>query len=158
MRTALIIELVLLLLNLIVIVGIFIVTRLTWPYLPHFTSNTKSKKKVLVLKDTVLQDRWRRVTARARTETPETAKLALIEADTFVDDVLKRLNLTGKTMAERLEELNEDEFKSLEAVWRAHRLRNTVVHSPDIEVSKEQIERALKAYESFLQEAGVLTK
>ena len=101
-------------------------------------------------------DVWEKVVKKFVSGTPEGITLAVIEADKIVDDALKNLGLDGEHMADRLGQLSEEEVKGLDALWRAHRLRNNLVHSPDFKVSIEDAERALDAFENFLKQIKAL--
>ena len=87
---------------------------------------------------------------------PQSYTMAIIEADTLIDNILKRVGISGETMADRLNQLDPDEFSILGRLWRVHRVRNALVHSPGFVVSKRDAEEALKIYESFLRELEVL--
>lgn len=99
--------------------------------------------------------RWKAVLAKAAAS-PESATLAVIEADTLVDDVLRRLGLTGETMADRLDQLDPQEIKTLDRLWRVHRIRNALVHRPGFSISSADATEMLGAYESFLKEVEIL--
>ena len=59
-------------------------------------------------------------------------------------------------MADRLEQLDLTQINTLDNIWRAHRLRNQLVHTPGYSVNQVDAQRFLKYYEDFLKEIGVL--
>ncbi len=82
-------------------------------------------------------------------------KLAVIEADKLVDKAFKDRGLRGQTMGERL--VSAGEFLSdKEAVWRAHKLRNRLVHEMDVELNLVQTKKALAAFARALKDLGAL--
>ncbi|MDO8574531.1 MAG: hypothetical protein Q7R86_02800 [bacterium] len=113
-------------------------------------------KKTFTLRDAIFKERWNKIVKQFNPESAESSKLAIIDADKLVDDALKQIGLEGEHMADRLEQLSEDEVRSLPGIWRAHRLRNSIVHTPGFEVSPKTAEKAVEAYKSFLSEIGVL--
>ena len=87
---------------------------------------------------------------------PQSLTLGIIEADSFIDDVLKKMDLRGEHMADRMEQLTRMDLKSADNLWKAHRVRNDLVHTSGFTLSKGDAERALQYYEDFLKEVGML--
>lgn len=83
-------------------------------------------------------------------------KLSVIEADKFVDDVLKMRGFPGETMGERLMLIKPDELMSLQDLWDAHKLRNLLVHNAGYQIQHEQAISTVGAFERVLRELGVL--
>lgn len=120
---------------------------------PPFTLRAAVAERHGMLKnDAKLREAWAAVKAKAGTNPPSSYILTIIEADTFVDDVLKRLGLAGETMMDRLNQLKETEFPQLENVRRAHRIRNALVHRPGFSITPDQASEMLETYENFLNE------
>lgn len=99
---------------------------------------------------------WVKIKERVEKADEANLKLAIIEADNMLDDVLKRMGLEGKDMGERLEKLNAQQLKSINDIWDAHRLRNLIVHQSDILLTENQIEKAIGVYEEALKELEVI--
>ncbi|MBI4094993.1 MAG: hypothetical protein HY435_02250 [Candidatus Liptonbacteria bacterium] len=124
---------------------------------PHFTMFTKPPTKTLTLRDAVLKERWQGIVARVTgSRSMDTMKLAVIDADKICDDVLRRLGLGGQHMADRISQLDQEEFSSVKRLWDAHRFRNNLVHTPGYPVSREQAQRTIEDYQAFLKEVGIL--
>ncbi|MBI4119582.1 MAG: hypothetical protein HY456_01910 [Parcubacteria group bacterium] len=121
-----------------------------------FREGAAQDRRTLTLLNSEFIGQWREIEEKAGSELPETLKIAIIEADKLVDNVLRRVGIPGEHMADRLEHLPADELKSLEALWRAHRLRNDIVHTPGFDLSPAEAKRTLSVYEAFLKEIGVL--
>lgn len=116
------------------------------------------ERRLALARDAVLQDQWSKIVRKLNTNPPQSYTLAIIEADTFVDSVLKRIGVSGDTMADRLNQLDPEELVTLGRLWRVHRIRNALVHSPGFVLSKRDAEEALHIYESFLRELEVLAQ
>lgn len=106
--------------------------------------------------DPQLKVKWKMILANADSQPPHSYVTAIISADKFVDDILKKMGLSGEHMADRLESLTDRNFTHLERVWRAHRIRNELVHAPDYEITHADAEEVLRAYQGLLSEIGVL--
>jgi hypothetical protein len=103
-----------------------------------------------------MQKSWEKIIERLEKNDEANLKLAVIEADKMLEDVLKRMGLEGKDMGERLEQLGSQQLKSYEGVLEAHRLRDLIIHQKDIIVTKEQAQIAMASYGEALKELEVL--
>ncbi len=142
------------------LLGLFLFSvRQGWKFRPHLEVSENGGKPangklVPILRKDVVKTRWRAVTDRASAGSLDALRIALIEADALTDDVLKWIGSPGGHMADRLSVFDAEEIKSLEGVWRAHRLRNDLVHTPGFTATPEEVQKALEAYEKFLTEIG----
>jgi len=126
-----------------------------WKLRPQISIG-KKVKKTFTLRDAIFKERWMTIEKQFSPNSSESIKLSIIEADKLVDDALKQIGLKGEHMADRLDQLSEDDIFSLPGIWRSHRLRNSIVHTPGFEVRPQTAEKALEAYRAFLMEIGVL--
>ena len=102
----------------------------------------------------VFDKQWAAILARMKEDTPDHFRLAIIEADALVDEFLRYVGYEGEHMADRLSKLKTTHIKSLNNVWNAHRLRNSIVHAPGTHITSGEAERAISAYEAFFKEMG----
>lgn len=99
---------------------------------------------------------WEKIRKDAVSAPPHSLNLGVIAADNLVDSVLQTMGLPGEHMADRLQELDLEKLETLEDLWRAHKIRNQLVHTPGFEISEKEGKELLDAYESFLKELGAL--
>lgn len=83
-------------------------------------------------------------------------KLAIIEGDKLVDEVLQERGFPGETMGERLMLMAPDQLASLQDLWDAHKLRNLLVHEMNYQMKHEQALAAIRAFERVLRELGAI--
>ena len=88
-------------------------------------------------------------------ENAATYMTTVIEADKLLDKAMMEMGLPGKTMGERLKK-NGDRFSNLNAVWRAHKLRNALAHESDLEITYKQAFNALAIYKQALKDLGAI--
>src|SRR3989344_5815138 len=67
-------------------------------------------------KDKIAEKDWTRVLKDAETAQESNASLIVIEADTVVDNVLRRIGISGDNMGERMKAL-EGQLSSLNDLW-----------------------------------------
>ena len=98
---------------------------------------------------------WAKITARLETGRESEYKLAVIEADSMLNDILKRMGFGGETLGERLEKLTTAILPNLEQIWEAHKIRNNIVHDPDYSLTLDEARRVLGIYEQALKDLQV---
>lgn len=82
-------------------------------------------------------------------------KIAIIEADKLVDNVLKSMLIPGGTMGERLKAAGY-KYRNIRDVWPAHRIRNRLVHETDYELRGGDTKRTLADFRRALQVLNVM--
>lgn len=95
---------------------------------------------------------WAKITARLETGLESEYKLAIIEADSMLNDILKRMGFGGETLGERLEKLTVAILPNLKQIWEAHKIRNNIVHDPDYRLTLDEARRVLDIYEQALRD------
>lgn len=99
------------------------------------------------------QDKWLELLARVKT--PEGMVLAIIDADKLLDEALKKRGFSGKTMGERLVAAQRS-MTDNDSVWYAHKLRNRIVHEPEVNLKKREAQNALGGFKKGLKDLGAL--
>lgn len=101
------------------------------------------------------QTRFLRIENRLNKDNPATFALTIINGDKLLDKALMEAGLPGKTMGDRLKRYS-DRFTDVNAVWRAHKLRNVIAHEDEIEISYRQAASALAIYKQALKDLGAI--
>ncbi len=91
------------------------------------------------------RQRWQQVESYLQADSPASWKVAVIEADNFLDNLLKIKGFPGKGLGDRLK-FAQAKYKDLRAVWPAHLLRNKLVHEADTKLSRRQAKEAVAAF------------
>lgn len=99
-------------------------------------------------------ERWQDVLLHINSENPNDWRLAIIEADIILEEILEQHGFVGKTIGEKLKSANSQNFRSLEDAWEAHKIRNEIAHrGGDFLLTKrtalEAITRFTKVFEEF---------
>ena len=103
-----------------------------------------------------IHEEWTHLKEKLQEASDEDAAYLVIEADTIVDRVLKSRGILGETMGDRLQELKFANFKNLNALRSAHKMRNQIAHEGAKTVHYSDAVYALEQYEKALQELGVI--
>ena len=101
------------------------------------------------------QTRFLAIENKLSKDSPATFTVSIIEADKLLDKAMIEMGISGKTMGDRLKK-SGSRFTNLNAVWRAHKLRNAIAHESDFEVSYKQAFNALAIYKQALKDLGAI--
>ncbi len=96
--------------------------------------------------------RWQRIMRRLDTGNESEYKLAVIEADALLDEMLKKMRLAGETTDERLQKITPFMIPNVEELKTAHQVRNSIVYDPDYRFSLSEARRALIVYQKTFEE------
>ncbi|MCJ7787023.1 hypothetical protein MUP06_02330 [Patescibacteria group bacterium] len=95
---------------------------------------------------------WSKIKERLESGSESEYKLAVIEADSMLSDILERMGFKGETLGNRLKQVTTDILPSIEETWEAHKIRNNIVHDPDYKLTLDQAQKALEIYEQALRD------
>lgn len=101
------------------------------------------------------QTRFLAIENKLNKENSATFMTTIIEADKLLDKALMEMGVPGKTMGDRLKR-SGDKFTDVNAVWRAHKLRNAIAHEADLEVGYKQVANAIAIYKQALKDLGAI--
>lgn len=103
-------------------------------------------------------EKWLKVMEWAYSENPADWRLAIMEADVMLEDVLRKSGYPGDTIGEMLKSAGgADQFLSLDAAWEAHKVRNNIAHGgSDYQLSERETRRAIGLFEQVFREFGVI--
>jgi hypothetical protein len=84
-------------------------------------------------------------------------KLAIIEMDGMLRDVLKDNGYAAETVAEQLKLAGERPFGSIENAWEAHKIRNKIAHEGiAFTIDEREAKRVFRLYSSVFEEFKVI--
>jgi len=99
---------------------------------------------------------WSKTRARLDTGMESEYKLAIIEADSIIDDILSKMGFGGASLGERLEKLTAVSLPNLEELKAAHMTRNNIVHDPNYRLSLDEARQAIAIFEKSLTDLQAL--
>lgn len=101
--------------------------------------------------------RWKYILTLVESPNDSDWRIAIIEADSLLEESFKEKNLIGDTMSELLEDAKSNGYPSIQSAWDAHIVRNKIAHEGQ-EFSLTQIEarRVIKLYQNIFEDLGVV--
>lgn len=89
-------------------------------------------------------------------DNPSDWKLAIIEADIILDELLKDAGYGGTSLGERLKSISPQQLRSLDDAWQAHKIRNQIAHGgADFVLTQRLAQDTIKQYRRVFHEMGV---
>lgn len=110
-------------------------------------------KKPKKLKNDVYLDKWREIQALLKDK--KQWPMAVLNADSLLDEVLRKRKVKGASMGERLVKIQK-KLSDHDAVWAAHKLRNKIAHGELKMPKQEDVKDALVAIRQALKDMGAL--
>jgi hypothetical protein len=102
-----------------------------------------------------ISKRWEKIKKRLKKDNESEYKLALIEADKMLDDILKRMGYGEESLNEKLERLSLSDVSNLEELLKANEICQNVVHDPDYRLNKEKAEEIISIFEKSFKDLRV---
>lgn len=118
-----------------------------------FIINRLARRRPKKLNREYFSSRWSDLLQKVKTA--DGMVLAVIDADKLLDEALKKHHFKGKTVGERLVAAQRS-LSDNDSVWYAHKLRNRLVHEPDIRLKKRECQTALAGFRQALRDLGAL--
>lgn len=104
---------------------------------------------------TLFLKKWAQIKKRLEKGWESEGKLAIIEADELLNRVLEALAYNGETVGERLKNIDKETLPNLDDVWRAHKLRNDIVHDLDYRLNLRMAHWSIGVYEKAFEHLNV---
>lgn len=96
------------------------------------------------------KNKWNKIIKRLKKGKDAELKLAVIDADQMVTDVLNKIGYPGATLGESLSRMDAETLTNLESVKEAHEIASSVMHDPNYDLSIDSAEKVLRAYKNAL--------
>lgn len=97
--------------------------------------------------------RWGIVETHLASDNPAEWKLAIMEADSMLEELVKKLGYSGSTLGEMMKQIEKSDFTTLNDAWEAHKVRNYIAHQGStFLLTKHQANHTIRLYEKVFKE------
>jgi hypothetical protein len=101
--------------------------------------------------------RWEKILTQSTSMNPADWRLAIIDADAMLDDLVTSMGYRGNSLGERLKVVEISDFTTLEKAWEAHKIRNRIAHSgSDFILTQREASRVIDLYRQVFEEFSYL--
>jgi hypothetical protein len=94
----------------------------------------------------------------ANAENPAEWKIAILEADNMLDQILEAEGCRGDSVGEKLKAMDPTDLLSYSDAWEAHKVRNQIAHESAVtmNLSKKTIRETIGKFEKVFKEFGYI--
>lgn len=98
-------------------------------------------------------NRWQRVLSHIESPNESDWRLAILEADLILEEILEKMSYKGETIGEKLKSVERSDFHTLDEAWEAHKIRNQIAHDGSVfKVDHREAKRVVGLYEKVFKE------
>lgn len=97
---------------------------------------------------------WAKIKRRIESGAESDYKLAIIEADDFLANLMDDRGFEGKDFEETIKSAGKLLSPVMGEIMSAHEVRNSIVYNPDFKLDAEQVKKVLDIYESAVNTVG----
>jgi hypothetical protein len=98
-------------------------------------------------------DKWQRVIIHINSDNPSDWKLAILECDIMLDDILEKMGYNQGTIGDKLKAVEPSDFTNIESAWEAHKIRNAIAHEgSEFLINHREAKRVIGLYELVFRE------
>ncbi len=116
-------------------------------------SSILDEEEVIELKN----EKWDKVIKYMNSESASDWRLAIIEADVMLEELLRTIGYEGGSVGEMLKSVDKSEFLTIEDAWEAHKIRNAIAHSGgDFQLNERETKRVVALFEKVFKEFEVI--
>lgn len=96
--------------------------------------------------------RWSKIIGRIETGKETECKMAIIEADDLLKEVLLKMKYKGEILDDLLAQVDAKIMPSIETVKEVHKIRNNIIQDPSYSLTVEQARNIIRVYQKGLTE------
>jgi len=103
------------------------------------------------------QLRWRRVLDHASSDDEHKWRLAILEADIMLNELLDLQGYKGETMVDKMKQVTRVRFNTIDDAWEAHKIRNRVAHEgAEKHLTEHEKNYVIALYQRVFKEFGFI--
>ncbi len=101
--------------------------------------------------------RWKHVQELIGSNNPNDWRMAVLEADSMLEDLTLAMNVPGDTLGDRLKAIEPSDFLTLQNAWEGHKVRNQIAHQgSNFVLEYRTASLAIKNFEAVFREFEVI--
>jgi len=97
--------------------------------------------------------RWARIVDHLESDNESDWRLAILEADLILEEMLNSMGYQGDTIAEKLKGIERSDFNTIDQAWDGHKIRNQIAHQGgDFRLTNREARRVAGLFEKVFKE------
>jgi len=116
-------------------------------------TDKKDTKKSSTAPAEIVNEKWQKVLVHINSQNPSDWKLAILECDIMLSDILEKMGYMQESIGEKLKSIEPSDFTNIENAWEAHKIRNQIAHDgSDFLLNEREAKRVIGLYETVFRE------
>lgn len=117
-------------------------------------SYKEQKKLEEFERNPIVNEKWQQVQRYMNSQSHVEWRQAILEADIMLDEMLTKIGYAGESVGEKLKNVEESDFITLQKAWDAHKVRNRIAHggATEVKLDRREAERVIGLYEEVFSE------
>jgi hypothetical protein len=103
-----------------------------------------------------ISKKWNKIIKRVEEGSEDEYKLAVLEAEETLTEVLERLGYKGETLEEKLKDLPEETISNIENLKSVSEVKEKIVYNPEYSLSLNETKRILDIFNQSLKDLQAL--
>ncbi len=103
-----------------------------------------------------LMSKWQEIENRMNTHDEAQWKLGIIESDNLLYEALQQIGIQGDSLGEKLKSMNINHYPFINDAWKAHRVRNYLVHDSSYHLSARTVGETYNYYRNVFVDIGIV--
>ncbi|HAO64898.1 TPA: hypothetical protein DCQ44_02855 [Candidatus Taylorbacteria bacterium] len=132
-----------------------IICYVAWLTNEMSAADAKKARLVTVAADlpSMQAQKWQKVQGHVNSENPAEWRLSILEADVMLEEMMLVQGFHGDSVGEMLKNTSKGDFKTIDAAWEAHKIRNAIAHEgSDFLLSQRESKRVIELYAMVFKE------
>ena len=124
---------------------------------PPFAEPEITDQELKNIKKFERNEKWEKVINYMNSNNPSDWRLAIMEADVMLEELLRTLGLHGDSVGEMLKSADRNEFSTIDDAWEAHKVRNAIAHAGSgFDLNERETKRVIALFEKVFKEFGIV--
>ena len=122
-----------------------------------YSKQRKSLKQVQSTEEekeeAVKNEKWKIIAEHIESENPNDWRLAILEADIALGEMLDKSGYRGEGIGEQLKSADKSDFSTIDDAWEAHKIRNSIAHEgASFMITEREAKRVVGLYKKVFEE------
>ena len=103
--------------------------------------------------EAVKNEKWKIIAEHIESENPNDWRLAILEADIALGEMLDKSGYRGEGIGEQLKSADKSDFTTIDDAWEAHKIRNSIAHEgASFMITEREAKRVIGLYKKVFEE------
>ena len=103
------------------------------------------------------QLRWNRILEQADSDNQQSWRLAILEADIMLNELLDMRGYKGETISDKMKQVDRVSFNTIDQAWEAHKVRNRIAHEgSNLHLDESEVRRTIGLYARVFKESQII--